>query len=47
MHLGEVSIHIDRTFALDDVPEALAYVGEKRSLGKVVVTIDSADKSPQ
>ena len=35
---GEVSIHIDRTFGLDDVPEALAMVGEGRALGKVVVT---------
>ena len=38
---GEVSIHIDRTFGLDDVPEALAYVGEGRSLGKSVVIIKS------
>ncbi len=35
---GDVSIHIDRTFRLDEVPEALAYVGEGHSLGKVVVT---------
>jgi NADPH:quinone reductase-like Zn-dependent oxidoreductase len=35
---GEIAIHIDRTFGLDDVPEALAYVGEGRALGKVVVT---------
>jgi NADPH:quinone reductase-like Zn-dependent oxidoreductase len=35
---GDVDIHIDRTFALDEVPEALAYVGEGRALGKVVVT---------
>jgi NADPH:quinone reductase-like Zn-dependent oxidoreductase len=34
---GEVTIHIDRTFGLCDVPEALAYVGEGRALGKVVV----------
>ena len=31
------SIHIDRTFALDEVPAALAHVGEGRALGKVVV----------
>ena len=30
-------IHIDRTFTLDEVPEALAHVGEGRALGKVVV----------
>ena len=34
---GEVSIHIDRTYALDDVAEAMAHVGEGRALGKVVV----------
>lgn len=35
---GEVHIHIDRAFALEDTPAALAYVGEGRALGKVVVT---------
>jgi NADPH:quinone reductase-like Zn-dependent oxidoreductase len=35
---GEVRPHIDRTFALDDTPVALAHVGEGRALGKVVVT---------
>ncbi|MCU1444185.1 MAG: alcohol dehydrogenase [Cryobacterium sp.] len=35
---GEVRIHIDRTFPLDQVPDALAYVGEGRALGKVVIT---------
>jgi NADPH:quinone reductase-like Zn-dependent oxidoreductase len=33
-----VNIHIDRTVGLDEVPEALAHVGEGRALGKVVVT---------
>jgi NADPH:quinone reductase-like Zn-dependent oxidoreductase len=37
---GDVSIHVDRTFGLDEVAEALAYVGEGRSLGKVVVTVN-------
>ena len=36
---GEVTIHIDRTFGLDDVPAALTHVGEGRALGKVVVTV--------
>jgi NADPH:quinone reductase-like Zn-dependent oxidoreductase len=36
---GTVRIHIDRTFGLDDVPEALAYVGEGRALGKSVITM--------
>jgi NADPH:quinone reductase-like Zn-dependent oxidoreductase len=35
---GDVSINIDRTFGLDEVPEALAYVGEGYALGKVVIT---------
>ena len=35
---GDVTIHIDRTVGLDEVPEALAHVGEGRALGKVVVT---------
>ena len=34
---GDVRIRIDRTFTLDEVPAALAYVGEGRALGKVVV----------
>jgi NADPH:quinone reductase-like Zn-dependent oxidoreductase len=36
---GEVRIHIDQAFALDDVAAALAHVGEGRALGKVVVEI--------
>jgi len=35
---GHLRIHIDRTCTLDEVPEALAHVGEGRALGKVVVT---------
>lgn len=34
---GDVAIHIDRTFTLEEVPAALAYVGEGQALGKVVV----------
>ncbi len=36
---GEIDIHIDRTYGLDEVPAALAHVGEGRSLGKTVVQI--------
>ena len=39
---GGVRIHIDRVFALDEVPEALAHVGTGRALGKVVIMIDPA-----
>lgn len=35
---GEIGIHIDRTFALEEVPQALAHVGEGQALGKVVIT---------
>jgi NADPH:quinone reductase-like Zn-dependent oxidoreductase len=36
---GDVQIHIDRRFGLEEVPEALAYHGEGRALGKVVVEV--------
>jgi NADPH:quinone reductase-like Zn-dependent oxidoreductase len=36
---GDVGIHIDETFALADVPAALARVGAGRALGKVVIEI--------
>jgi NADPH:quinone reductase-like Zn-dependent oxidoreductase len=35
----EVQIRIDRTFALDEVPEALAYVGNGHACGKVVIAV--------
>jgi NADPH:quinone reductase-like Zn-dependent oxidoreductase len=35
---GDVRIHIDRTFGLDGIREALAHVGDGHALGKVVVT---------
>lgn len=34
---GEVAIAIDRTFSLEEVPAALAYVGGGQALGKVVI----------
>ncbi|MGH3366774.1 MAG: NAD(P)-dependent alcohol dehydrogenase [Nocardioidaceae bacterium] len=36
---GDVRIHIQRTFALDDVPAAVAHVGGGHALGKVVVEL--------
>ena len=36
---GKVRTSIDHIFALDEVPAALAYVGEGRALGKVVVAV--------
>ncbi|QOR69314.1 NAD(P)-dependent alcohol dehydrogenase [Ruania alkalisoli] len=35
---GALTVHIDRTVSLPEVPEALRYSGEGRALGKVVVT---------
>lgn len=35
---GDVMIHVDRVLPLDEVPAALAMVGEGRAIGKVVVT---------
>ncbi len=35
---GDLRIRVGRTFTLDQVPQALAYVGQGRALGKVVVT---------
>ena len=37
---GDIAIHIDRTFGLEEVPDALRYVGEGLAHGKVVVTTD-------
>lgn len=34
---GDVRVHTERTYRLDEAPEALAHVGEGRALGKVVV----------
>jgi len=36
---GGVRIHIDRAMALDEVPAALAHVGEGHALGKIVVEV--------
>lgn len=39
---GEVDVHIDRVFPLEEVPQALAWHGEGRALGKVVVAVRSS-----
>ena len=36
---GDLQIHIDSTFTLEEVPQALAHHGEGRALGKVVVEV--------
>jgi len=36
---GRLTIHIDRVVPLDEVPVALARVGEGRALGKVVIEV--------
>jgi NADPH:quinone reductase-like Zn-dependent oxidoreductase len=40
---GDVRIHVERIFGLDEVPAALAHVGEGRALGKVVVVPSGAN----
>jgi len=42
---GEVRIHIERRYGLDQVPQALAHVGEGHALGKVVVENISGGRS--
>jgi NADPH:quinone reductase-like Zn-dependent oxidoreductase len=42
---GEIDVHVDRTFPLDDVAAALAHVGEGRALGKVVVEVNPSASS--
>lgn len=39
------AIHIDRTYGFDEVPDALAYVGEGHALGNVVVVINEASEN--
>jgi NADPH:quinone reductase-like Zn-dependent oxidoreductase len=36
---GEVTPVIDRIYGLDDVPDAMTYVGEGHARGKVVITV--------
>ncbi len=38
---GDITIHIDRSFSLDEVAAALAHVGQGRARGKVVVVPDT------
>jgi NADPH:quinone reductase-like Zn-dependent oxidoreductase len=37
---GTIRINIDRTFRLDEVPQALRYLGEGHAKGKIVVIVD-------
>jgi NADPH:quinone reductase-like Zn-dependent oxidoreductase len=36
---GKITPVIDRTYPLEQVPEALRYLGEGRAQGKLVITI--------
>jgi NADPH:quinone reductase-like Zn-dependent oxidoreductase len=42
---GKISPVIDRRYALSAVPEALRYVAEGRAKGKVVITLESDEKT--
>jgi NADPH:quinone reductase-like Zn-dependent oxidoreductase len=39
MASGEVKPVVDRSYALDRVPEALDYLGEGHARGKIVITV--------
>jgi NADPH:quinone reductase-like Zn-dependent oxidoreductase len=39
LEAGKVAPAIDRQYTLDDVPEALRYLGEGHARAKVVVTV--------
>jgi NADPH:quinone reductase-like Zn-dependent oxidoreductase len=43
---GDIGIHIDRVFGLEEVPQALAHVGEGHALGKVVVEVRRSLRFP-
>ena len=36
---GEITPVIDRTFPLNETPEAIRYVGERSTQGKTVITV--------
>jgi len=42
---GDVTTVIDRTYPLNQVPEALRYVGERHTQGKTVITVQSSDSA--
>jgi NADPH:quinone reductase-like Zn-dependent oxidoreductase len=42
---GKIVPVIDRRYSLNEVPEALRYVGEGRAKGKVVITLESNNKT--
>jgi hypothetical protein len=42
---GDIGIPIDRRFGLDDVPQALRYLGEGLAHGKLAVTTDCVPSS--
>ncbi|MBI3460799.1 zinc-binding dehydrogenase, partial [Candidatus Acetothermia bacterium] len=42
---GKVVPVIDRRYPLSEVPEALRYLGEGRAKGKVVITLESNNKT--
>ena len=38
MHAGKISPVIDKRYSLKDVPEAMRYMGEGHTLGKIIIT---------
>jgi NADPH:quinone reductase-like Zn-dependent oxidoreductase len=42
---GKIVPAIDRRFALSEVPQALQYLGEGRTRGKIVITMGSESQT--
>jgi NADPH:quinone reductase-like Zn-dependent oxidoreductase len=40
---GKIALMIDRRFRLDQVPEAIRYLGEGHAKGKIVITVAEQD----
>jgi NADPH:quinone reductase-like Zn-dependent oxidoreductase len=41
---GKLTPHIDRTYPLSEVPEAIRYLQERHAKGKVVITVASPER---
>jgi NADPH:quinone reductase-like Zn-dependent oxidoreductase len=45
MKTGKVTPVIDRRYSLSEIPEAIRYLGEGHAQGKVVITLEGADRT--
>lgn len=44
---GTIVAHIDRCFALSEVPQALQYLGDGHAKGKVIITMENGDQQTE